>query len=340
MASTQKEHYFYQGRKGKNGHSGPGILVVDGQYKFRLNKTNKSKTIYKMYCNQQGNPVFSCTAKAKVGKRDDGGFFLYSCDDHHNHLANKADVTAEELKQRMGEIVKNSPANPVGEAIKHVKLEAAEEYGEDEDFFKEIVAALGSYHALELRLLRIREKIIGPMPRSRDRFDPRHFLKKIYGKNHKVEVLDSNKLSENWEELVNKANPNSHYNWNNLNDNVRSYEDSVEEDDQGNDMDDERVSDSVTIEDIGSDEEADRPEEPPSPSKKLPKRILAFTSKKLLNLFSQSDRGSLDGTFKSCCKMWSQQFVWMLKYNHHWIPVVWGWLPDKTETSYKVKHIY
>ena len=62
-----------------------------------------------MYCNQQGNPVFSCTAKAKVAKRDVGSFFLYSCDDHHNHLANKADVTAEELKQRMGEIVKNSP---------------------------------------------------------------------------------------------------------------------------------------------------------------------------------------------------------------------------------------
>ena len=26
----------------------------------------------------------------------------------------------------------------------------------------------------------------------------------------------------------------------------------------------------------------------------------------------------------------------MLKYRGHWIPCVWGWLPDKTETSYKV----
>ena len=36
------------------------------------------------------------------------------------------------------------------------------------------------------------------------------------------------------------------------------------------------------------------------------------------------------------CRMWKQQFVWMLKYNTHWIPVVWGWLPDKSEVSYKV----
>ena len=88
---------------------------------------------------------------------------------------NKADITAEELKQRMGELVMKNPADPVGEAIKKVKMEAAEEYGENEEYYKEIVEALGSYRSLEMRLLRIRERIIGPLPRNRDFFDPRFF---------------------------------------------------------------------------------------------------------------------------------------------------------------------
>ena len=57
------------------------------------------------------------------------------------------------------------------------------------------------------------------------------------------------------------------------------------------------------------------PEEPPPAGKDLPKRILAFTTRRLLQLFAKSIRGSLDGTFKSCCKLWCQQFVWMVKYN-------------------------
>ena len=82
--------------------------------------------------------------------------------------------------------------------------------------------------------------------------------------------------------------------------------------------------------------EYEGPETPPPASKSLPKRVLAFSSQKLLNLFSKCKRGSVDGTFKSSCKLWKQQFIFMLKYKEHWIPVVWGWLPDKSEESYKV----
>ena len=57
MASIEGEHYFYEGRKGKC-ETGPGILVVDGKFKFRLNQSNKDKTIYKLYCVQQGNLEF------------------------------------------------------------------------------------------------------------------------------------------------------------------------------------------------------------------------------------------------------------------------------------------
>jgi len=54
MATTQKEHYFYPGKKGKTGRSGPGILVVEGKFKFRVNQVNKANTLYRMYCVQGG----------------------------------------------------------------------------------------------------------------------------------------------------------------------------------------------------------------------------------------------------------------------------------------------
>jgi hypothetical protein len=64
MSSTKREHYFLPGRKSKNG--GPGILVVEGQYKFRKNKANKEKNKFIMYCVQQNNPEFGCKARAVV----------------------------------------------------------------------------------------------------------------------------------------------------------------------------------------------------------------------------------------------------------------------------------
>ena len=98
MATTNIEHYFYQGRKGKTGLLGPGILVVEGKHKFRMNQVNKDRSFFKLYCVQQGNPEFGCKAKATVGRRDDNSFFLYSCDIDHNHLVNKAIIIAEELE--------------------------------------------------------------------------------------------------------------------------------------------------------------------------------------------------------------------------------------------------
>ena len=128
MSATKREHYFYPGRKGKTGQSRPGILVVEGKYKFRFNQVNKANTVFKMYCVQQGNPEFSCRAKATVVRREDGSFYMYSCDGDHNHLVNQAVIIAEELKQRMAELVRKDPAAPVGEAISTIKIEAAQEY--------------------------------------------------------------------------------------------------------------------------------------------------------------------------------------------------------------------
>ena len=104
---------------------------------------------------------------------------------------NKAAIKAEEYKQRMAELVRTDPAAPVGEAIKSVKMDIVEELGEDDDHYMEVIDSLGSHHALELRLLRVRDEKIGHMPKSRDHFDPNFFLKRIYGENQKVVILDS-----------------------------------------------------------------------------------------------------------------------------------------------------
>ena len=340
MSASRKAHFFAPGRAGKGNKShgeGPGVLIVEGRWRYRYNMVTKDGRWWKMNCQQQINPELSCNARAMVFKKDDGTFFLVKEEGDHNHDVNEAAIMAEEYKIKMVEIVKKDPSAPVGEAIKAVKREIAEEHSDNEQLLKDIVSELGSNHSLELKLLRVRNKIIGPLPKSRDRFDPRHFLKKIFkNKAENVEVLDSNKLPENWRTLVDKVNPDSQYRWDKKERNQK-YEEEPKDP-----MESEREStpteSEVLVEDIGAETEnipndgvpmdnvlgpeeenhkdsTAEPEEPPPAGKDLPKRILAFTTKRLLQLFAKSRRGSLDGTFKSCCKMWCQQFVWMVKYN-------------------------
>ena len=158
-------------------------------------------------------------------------------------------------------------------------------------------------------------------------------------------------MPEDWRTLVEKVNPDSQYRWDRKERNQKydkESEDPMESEkeptppeseilieDIGAETDDIQ-SDGVPMDDVlgpekqnnkdSNDEPAkpeetnnkdsnDEPEEPPPAGKYLPKRILAFTTRRLLQLFAKSIRGSLDGTFKSCCKLWCQQFVWMVKYN-------------------------
>ena len=45
----------------------------------------------------------------------------------------------------------------------------------------------------------------------------------------------------------------------------------------------------------------------------LPKRILTFTTRKLLKQLGNKLKSSVDGTFKSSCSLWGQLFVWMVR---------------------------
>ena len=113
--------------------------------------------MFTMYCDQHIHPEHKCKAKATVKRREDDTFLLVHCDTNHTHFVNKSAIKAQELRQRMTEIVQNDPAAPVGDAIKAVKIEAANEYNNNEDDLNEVIDALGSHHILELKLFRVRQ---------------------------------------------------------------------------------------------------------------------------------------------------------------------------------------
>ena len=173
---------------------------------------------------------------------------------------------------------------------------------------------MGTDSALEKQLLRIRYEVIGTTPRSRNHINPRKFFEDIYGPENGVVVGDSNELGDDWRTELNKENPSSDYMWSNLTENLRNMEE-IEEDE----------------EEVENDDENDAEMDPVD----RPKRVFIYTSKKNLTLLSRGKKSSLDGTFKSAPKLFGQQFIWMVKNRGYWTPVVWGLLPDKSETSYK-----
>ena len=56
-----------------------------------------------------------------------------------------------------------------------------------------------------------------------------------------------------------------------------------------------------------------------------------------MKAFEESDgKASVDGTFFVTPKLWKETFVLSIKVGGLWIPVAFGLLPDKEETSYLV----
>ena len=201
-------------------------------------------------------------------------------------------------------------------------------YQNEPGLWNEVVECLGDYSALDKRLYRAREKVVGKAPKNRNQFDPNAF----FDNGSDVIVLDSNNLPDGWKtDIEAKVSENESARtreWGNTNAKAREYEKSMDEFEQ-----------SVVgeLDELAQVEEMDE-EEQTEEQGNLPKGVLAFTSKKLLTLFETNltGRSSLDGTFKSVPVLWKQLFIWMIKYNGFWIPVVWSWLPDKSAESYKV----
>ena len=69
------------------------------------------------------------------------------------------------------------------------------------------------------------------------------------------------------------------------------------------------------------------------------KRVLIFATNTLMKAFEESDgKASVDGTFFMTPKLGKQTFVLSIKVGGLWIPVAYGLLPDKKETSYLAFH--
>ena len=321
MAIPNVQYYFKPGRLMTNGRTNPGILVVDQVRSFQCNNISKDKSIFNYVCNERLTLGVMCKAKAVVTKcvddANDPRFILSKVDHEHSCKVNIAKAIADALRHEMKEIVRKEPHKPVSDAIRTVRQSLSAKYDSDEDLFDQIMAELGADKPLEKQLLRVRKEIIGTLPPNRNAFDPGHFLARVFGNDQDVIILDSNLLSPGWRDRLQKTNPNSSYRWEKLDETMRRFEQYDPESQ------------------MACEENYDEPTD-----RDVPKRILAFTTLKLLKLFGKHLKSSVDGTFKSACFLWKQTFVWMIKYYGHWIPVVHAWLPDKTEVSYKVRHSF
>ena len=297
-------------------------MAVDEKFEFTAHESTKDGSAWVYCCKYRLTPKVRCGAKARVILFNDK-WILKSVDENHKCEPNRAKVTAELLRARMKSLVRKDPVKAVGKAVRAVRIQAADEYGEDEDFYQNLIAELGTDAALEKQMLRVRLELIGPTPHSRNLFDPEQFLSRIYGEKCNVIVCDSNKLDDTWRDSIDKHHSNNDYDWSKLTDDMLNIEQEHHIEEEINEEDTEVSSGEEMVDDLSE--------------RDLPKRILAFSTRKLLQQLGNKLKSSVDGTFKSSCSLWGQMFVWMVKLRKgYWVPTVWGWLPDKTLISYKV----
>ena len=102
----------------------------------------------------------------------DGKWILQASDEKHTCEPNRVKIVAERLRFRMKDLVREDPVKPVSFAVRKVKIEAAEMFAEDEDFYQHLLSELGHDSALESQMLRVRYKIIGETPKSRTFVNP------------------------------------------------------------------------------------------------------------------------------------------------------------------------
>jgi hypothetical protein len=247
MATSQMEYNFRKGRT----DTVPGILIINRRFEFIINRANREKTTFWYYCKYRKTKGVQCSAKATVVKLNEDKYILKANDDEHGHPGSPSKVIAEDIKLEMCSLVELTPENPVAEARKTVILKNAEKYSDNQDLWAEVVEKIGDYDALDKRLLRARQKIIGKAPMNRDEFDPGMVL----ADNDDVLVLDSNNLPEGWKEKIDEQSELSV-----MTDLAEDHEHGDEEESAGNDSE------------LAGD----------NGERILPKMVLVFTTKKLL----------------------------------------------------------
>ena len=199
-----------------------------------------------------------CQAKARVSLMDEK-WILKSLDGSHRCEPNEPKVLAEFLRHTMKNLVRQNPTLPVREAIRKVKIEAAKQYSDNEELYCKIIAELGTESALDKQMYRVRTEIDGPTPKSRNDFDAKEFLSKVFNDESQTICMDSNNLNSNWRKNIDNKNHESEYSWEKYTD-----EEIIRMDQEHNQ---EEGEDEVEVE-----EDSDDPM-----TKDLPKRVYAFT---------------------------------------------------------------
>ena len=210
-------------------------------------------------------------------------------------------------------------------------VEASLKYDKDPQLLLDIISAIPK--RVDNTLTLHRNKLLGNVPKSRDEFDPSSLLSKMAG-GDKILVLDSKKdLPANWRDIdlqerygVQGGEGQVDTQSSGASDGTGTGTGSEDDDQAAHEASD---SDS-DINQINLDATVQA-----EPGKE-PRRVLVFTTAMLLGLLTMGRWGSVDGTFKSCTKHWKQLFVMLLNFNGVWLPVAFGWLPDKTLISYQL----
>ena len=217
--------------------------------------------------------------------------------------------------------------------------EANIKYGSDPGLLAEIVSAFP--RSIESTLNLHKNKILGSLPTSRDDFDPTSLLQKLDG-GEKVLFLDSNRdLPHDWKTIDLKKSFGCDGKEPLNTENGGATDDAVTDEALTSD-------DALSVEGLTTDDDAEVEEDGDDAYEELtesninletvknPPRVLVFTTVLLLGLLAVCKYGSVDGTFKSMTKKWKQLFVFMVDYKGTFLPVAFGWLPNKTTVSYHI----
>ena len=208
-------------------------------------------------------------------------------------------------------------------------------YEKDPGLLAEILSALPK--KMESTLNLHRSRILGSLPKTRDEFAPASLLSKLDG-GEKIIVCDSNvDLPVNWKTLdlkeafanhdmaaptVDDCNP---FGGGSASEGVTSGSGMSSEDNEVDcDADDDLDYHDATVNSSNVE----------IASTAAPRRVLVFTTVVMLGLLSVCKYGSVDGTFKAMTKKWKQLFVFIVNYRGSFLPVAFGWLPDKSVLSY------
>ena len=318
----------------------PGVCIIDEKFKFYFNKIisdGKKNPISLFYqCGMKRST--KCSASVVLNKLDDKWWPQnLSGDEVHNHVSDKGSILAGVMKKEMVAKVAKNPETKSDDVYRDVIIDYEERYGEQE-VWQEAIANLPAKDNLARNLRHIRSREHGPLPKNRNEFNPEAVVKDTIG-GHKVIIMDSNKLLDNefYKKLGDFKSNRTEYDDdvaefisngsnNAVNDDTNEEEEETIEDEQNEN----RALPGLVDYSLSSSESEN---ESNSTTRNKPKRIIAYSTKKLLNIFNQR-KASGDGTFKICPSLWTQLYIVMVKFGNSWIPVVYALLPDKCKETY------